>query len=303
MPAPKVVNYEGGSDARYDTGAMVPVGDGRLTDGTYYYDGEGRPLDAIPGGNDWTDGLPGARGGGSPTDGGGGGGGGNPFAGNPYFQQYQSQLQAQQAADLAGTKSQLQQLLIGFGLIPDGFQDQMGALDDTIKALIAKNTESGISQYARILQGKQDTQRESISGLGARGLLRSGAKGYKMRRNQLSFDQILADALSAVLGNASSLQSGYASRELQRQTDLSSWLAQLAQSYQPPRSSSPGPRPPAQPDYSNFDPFTNQQSPSILSGWAQAADYVNNGMWQQSNSAPATGGGYTSPKKPILPTG
>jgi hypothetical protein len=163
MPAQKVVNYEDGSDARYDTSQMTPTGDGRLTDGTYYYDSEGRPLDAIPGGNEWTAGLPGARGGGSAP---GGAGGGSALFGNPYYGQYQSAVQAEGAADLADTKAAIQQLLVQFGYIPGDYQDKLGSLDDTIRQLIAKNTESGISQYARMLEAKGDSLRETTSRLG-----------------------------------------------------------------------------------------------------------------------------------------
>jgi hypothetical protein len=234
MPAQKVVNYEDGSDARYDTSQMTPTGDGRLTDGTYYYDSEGRPLDAIPGGNEWTAGLPGARGGGSAP---GGAGGGSALFGNPYYGQYQSAVQAEGAADLADTKAAIQQLLVQFGYIPGDYQDKLGSLDDTIRQLIAKNTESGISQYARMLEAKGDSLRETTSRHGASGLLRSGAKGHRLRRNQLDFDRNLSDQISALLANLNSAQGGYASRDRGRQMSLAQMLANISSTWRPTSSS------------------------------------------------------------------
>jgi hypothetical protein len=213
----KIVNAELGSDARYDVNAATPEERMQL-------DGEGRPLsDNLPDQWTWTDGLPGARGGGAPGGGGGGGGGSS----NPYYQQYQASIQAAQAADMADTKSQLQQLLIQFGLVPEGFQDKMGALDETIRQLIAKNTESGISQYARLLEGKGDAQRETLGQLGSKGLLRSGARGKALRKGDLNFERTFADSIAAVMGNANSLQSGYAGREMGRQNSLAQYLAQI----------------------------------------------------------------------------
>lgn len=172
--------------------------------------------------------------------GGGGGGGMSSLFANPYYQQYQSQLQAQQAADLSDTKSQLQQLLIQFGMVPTGFKDSYGAIDDTIRNLIEQNTASGISQYARMMEGKDDVRRESLNRLGSRGLSRSGARGYRLRRNSLDFDRQFSDTLNSVLGNANALQSGYAGRELQRQQNLSQMLAQLSQQWSPvPTGGSP----------------------------------------------------------------
>lgn len=244
MPAPKTVNWEDGSAARYDTNSMWRNERGVLTDGVYEYDDEGRPLSGgVPGDGpgQWTDGLPGARGGTGPGGGGGGGAaGGSDLTASPYYQQYQSQIQAAQAADLSGMKSQLQQLLIQFGLVPEGFQDKYGALDDTIKQLIQQNTDTGVSQYARLLESKADAQRAAINNLAARGLSRSGAKGYALRRGGLDFNRAQSDALSQVLGQANQLQGGYASREMERQNGLAQLLLQLSQSWRPTVSTGGG---------------------------------------------------------------
>lgn len=72
MAIVKIVNWEGGSNARYDLNQMTP-------EERTHFDSEGRPLYAgAPGDGpgQWTPGLPGARGGSGPNDGGGDGGGG-----------------------------------------------------------------------------------------------------------------------------------------------------------------------------------------------------------------------------------
>lgn len=251
----KTVNAEGGSDARYDVNAATP-------DERRQLDSEGRPLsDNLPDQWTWTPGLPGARGGDSPSSMGGGGGVGDLTA-NPYYQQYQAQNQAADAADLAATKSALQQLLIQFGLVPEGFQDKYGALDDTIKQLIQKNTDTGISGYARLLEGKQDAQRAAINNLARRGLTRSGEKGFDLRRGTMDFNRNYSDALNTVLGSANQLQTGYAGRQMDRQSALSQFLAQLAaqvNSFNTGRSGGV-PRPPSVPQAPQQTPLQYWQS-------------------------------------------
>jgi hypothetical protein len=216
---------------------MWAVGDGRLTDGEYYYDQDGRDLGGRP--KVWIDGLPGE----DDNDEGGGGGSGGALTSSPYYRQYASQLEATRAADLSNTKSMLQQLLIQFGMVPEGFQDKYGALDDTIRALIQKNTDTGISGYARLKEARGLDTKSSLSNLARRGLMRSGAKGAVLRQSSLNNDRNLADALAAILGNANGLQSGFAGRDMERQNALAQFLTQLSSQYTP-RGGSPYSTPP-----------------------------------------------------------
>jgi hypothetical protein len=212
MAIVKIVNAEGGSDARYDVSQMTP-------EERSQFDSEGRPLGADnPDQWVWTPGLPGARGGSSEYDMGGPGGGGG-FS-DAYVNQLRSLLQAQSTADLSNTRSAIQKALIGFGLTPEGFEDKLGALDEVTKSLIAQNTESGISYYARLMEQKKDALRSLVGRLNASGLSRSGAKGARMRRGQLDFDRLFQDSLSELLGQVGQLQSGYANNEQQRQIQL-----------------------------------------------------------------------------------
>lgn len=132
--------------------------------------------------------------------------GGGTIGGMPdaYYQQMASMIGAQGAADRSSTKAAIQQALIGFGLVPDNFKDELGALDDTTRALIQKNTDTGISGYARLLQAAKDEEVASLNALASKGLRRSGAKGNKLRRLQLKKDQTTQDAIAALLQEAGS---------------------------------------------------------------------------------------------------
>lgn len=143
---------------------------------------------------------------------------------SPWYQQAAAATTAAEAADAASRKSNIQQLLIRFGLVPEGFTDKYGDVDQTTKDLAAANTTSGISAYARLQQAFQDAQRDSSRRLAARGLRRSGTRGYQMRRNQLGYDQGKADAISKVLGTANSVYSQYGQNAYQRQMSLLSAL-------------------------------------------------------------------------------
>jgi hypothetical protein len=210
----KTVNAEGGSDARYDVSKMTP-------EERTQFDSEGRPLGSNnPGQWEWTDGLPGARGGNSPNSMGGGGGGGGGMSPDAYFNQLKSMLQAQKQAEEASTKGMLQKLLIGFGMVPEGFEDKLGVLDDLTKNLIAQNTGSGISQYARMLEAKGDNTKALIGRLSHTGLRRSGTKGAKLRKGQLDYDRLLSDSLQEVLNSISGAYGNMANNEQARQMQL-----------------------------------------------------------------------------------
>jgi hypothetical protein len=223
MAVIKIVNAEGGSDARYDTSRMTPEERAR-------FDSDGRPLGADePDQWTWTNGLPGARGGTGPGfyGGGGGGGGGDLYQmalGSPFYQQAQSATQAAEAADAAQRKQAIQQLLIQFGIIPANFTDQYGDVDQVTRDLASQNTSSGVSVAARLLQGLNDQNRTDLAQLGANGLRRSGARGFKLRRNQLQYDQQKSDALTGLLGQINSLYGNYAQNAYGRQMSLLSAL-------------------------------------------------------------------------------
>lgn len=165
------------------------------------------------------------RGGGGGT----GGGGGGMLTSSPYYQQVLAATNSAAAADAAARRGAIQQALIGWGLVPEGFQDKYGDVDDLTRQLAGKNTASGISTHARMLQARADAIRQFSRGLSARGLRRSGAKGYGLRRRQLQFDQNYADALQKLLGYTGGLYSQFAGNEYQRQLQLANALAYASQ--------------------------------------------------------------------------
>lgn len=212
MAIVKIVNAEGGSDARYDVSQMTAEERTR-------FDSEGRPLGADnPDQWTWTPGLPGARGGiDQYNQGGGGGGAGAGAYANP---QIQSLVQSQSAADRSATIEAIQQALIRFGLVPEGFKDPLGALDNLTRDLAQKNTNSGISLYARLLESRKDAITNLMSRLSASGLRRSGARGKKLRTGQLDFDRAFQDSLSQLMDMTGGLYKNFANNEYSRQMQL-----------------------------------------------------------------------------------
>ena len=224
--ATQVANPAPGRDARYSLSGLTKLPDGTYTDGVYKYDDSGRGINRP---NSTVSGLPPANSSesynvytgqtsASGPLGGGGGGGANPM--DSYTRQLQSLLDSQSAAQKADTRAAIQQALIGYGVVPTGFKDELGALDDTTRALIQKNTDTGISGYARMLQDKQDAQRSMLAALSSKGLRRSGAKGFLGRRGQLDWDRKSADATAALLQNIGAAQKSFAEGEQQRKMQL-----------------------------------------------------------------------------------
>lgn len=153
---------------------------------------------------------------------------------DPYYQQIASQIGAARDSDAAQRRQNIQQSLIAFGMVPEGLKDQYGDVDQGTRDAIAKNTSSGISTYARLLDARRESQTALKNRLNAHGLFRSGAKGHGLRKSQLDFDRSLADVMAQLMGNINSFNSSYANNELARQQALASALAQAYQNYIPP---------------------------------------------------------------------
>lgn len=295
--AVKVANRgTNGSDPRFSVAGLQRQGNNYVDAAGNVFDDGGRMISG-----DWsllqdTPGLPPSNqsesydvyspaGQGRNTGGFGGGGGGGVGAGmtssDPYFNQIKSMLQAQSAGDAANTKAMLQKLLIGFGMIPEGFQDKLGVLDDLTRSLIAKNTESGISQYARMLEAKGDNTKALIGRLSRSGLRRSGAKGAKLRKGQLDYDRLLSDSLNELLGQIGGAYSGYTSNENARQMQLLSALQNSQGNYWSGAGSS-------QQSWSNPYLVTAAQRGSIDNGGTQysLANFVDSGRTAGAVTAP-----------------
>lgn len=277
MAIVKTVNAEGGSDARYDVSQMTPAERAN-------FDSEGRPLGVgFPDQNVWTPGLPGARGGTGPGFDAGSGGGGTPM--DAYTRQLQSLLESQSQTQKADTIAQIRQALISYGVVPQGFKDTLGVLDPTTLSLIQKNTDTGISGYARMLQEKQDAQNQMLAKLSAAGLRRSGSKGYLQRRAQLNWDRQSADATAALLSDIGGKQRSFADAEAQRKMQLLSAL--FNQQYSPSAQ------------YKQFQASQPVAPPTYQPAQAPAPGFQNQGYLtgqKQDNGyqIPTGGGWYTN---------
>lgn len=218
-----------GSNMRYYVGpgsGLQRLPNGDWTDGQYTYDPNGlsrdrpdAPVAGLPPANEsesydvYTGQVKGGGGGGA-------GGGLVGAGGGPYVEQMRAMLKAQGTADLANTQAAIRKALIGFGIVPEGYEDKLGVLDDVTKSLIAKNQESGISYYARLLDQKKDNLRSLLGRLSNTGMRRSGTRGRKLRQGQLEFDRLFQDSLSELLGQVGNLYQGYAGNEQNRQMQL-----------------------------------------------------------------------------------
>ena len=221
----------------YDTSQLIRTGPDSFRD-EYgnVFDGLGR----IP--------LPGQStgmqrpGGTIPSGGGGSNGLYDSAVSSPWYQQALAATRSAEAADSAARKSAIQQALIQFGIVPEGFQDKYGDVDANTRSLATANTSSGISAFARLKQALADSQRDASRRLAAKGLRRSGARGYAFRKNQLGYDQNYSDAVGKLLGYTSGLYSNYANNAYGRQMGLSSALGSAINNmsgwYTPPAVSS-----------------------------------------------------------------
>ncbi len=144
---------------------------------------------------------------------------------DPRYQALQSGINAQNASALSQTQGGIRDLLISFGMIPEGYNDTLGAVDPTTRALAQQNTDSGISGYARGLEQKKDALKSLIARLSATGMRRSGTKGAKMRRQQLDFDRWLDDQVRALLGKAGEATNSYNNLVGANAASLASWIA------------------------------------------------------------------------------
>jgi hypothetical protein len=147
----------------------------------------------------------------------------------------QQQSAAMTAADKASLRAQQQRAIIQFGASLDGTDPSLvgpgfaKAIDQHTLELARKNTESGLSVQARLGQAHTDAVSQIRNSLAARGLLRSGATGYQLGREQTNYTRSQYDARQQVLDYLSGIQSAFAQAEQQRQWALAMAAMQSAQ--------------------------------------------------------------------------
>ena len=208
-------------------------------------------------------GTAGSSGGGFPQSG-GGGVPGTPappnidqiLANNPFYQATKGQLTAQGIADKASRDAAMRRAVIEFGFIPDlapGALDPATlkalshVVDPTTRELARKNTEAGLSIWARLQDALSQTQKRVVDSLGARGMFRSGETGYGLGRAQLQADQERSDAMMRTLDYLAGVQSAFTQSERQRIADENAAAQNAAQNWTGdyhPRTADLGPQPP-----------------------------------------------------------
>lgn len=146
--------------------------------------------------------------------------------GTPYYQSVLANVNAQNAAAGQNRREAIQQALIRFGLVPEGFQDRYGDIDPATRTLAGENTATGISTQARLLEARKEAIRQFSRSLAARGLRRSGARGFGLRKRQLDYDRANTDALDELLAFIRGQYGTYAGVEQAGQGALTEALAQ-----------------------------------------------------------------------------
>lgn len=118
---------------------------------------------------------------------------------NPDYVTGRADLEAQGTQSGASASERIRQQLIAFGIIPEGFQDKYGWVNDETRMLAQQNTQSGVSTFARIQKAYADAARRSKKLLAARGMLRSGELGHNLNESALLNRQNLSDATGKLL--------------------------------------------------------------------------------------------------------
>ena len=133
----------------------------------------------------------------------------NAVLGSSMWGQYEDQTRAYKDSIEGKLGENIQSLFGGFGYIPDSYVDKKGFLDPNIRAFAAQSTKAGLSPYARILEAHALARRAIPRRLAAKGLRRSGARGYALRQAQTDHDRNIYDSINSLLGQSSKLYGGY----------------------------------------------------------------------------------------------
>lgn len=165
---------------------------------------------------------------------------------DPAYIQGTQNIRADVNAQGVNSADAVRRLLIQYGMVPQGFQDPYGWVDEQTKQLAGQNTEAGLSTFARLKRAYEMATKQGSRGLAARNMLPSGAQTQMRGENDLLYRQQQSDAINQMLEQANQSRSGYVDAlrqaEIARQglaTDAAGRASQYAMPGAPPR------RPPA----------------------------------------------------------
>lgn len=131
----------------------------------------------------------------------------NMIQNDPWYIQQKGLLDAQAASDKSNISQQMQQLLVDYGMVPEGFTSPY--LSATTGPLAQQNTDAGLSILARLQRASNDARRGMLNERAARGSLRSGGTGTGLGRLAMANKQATYDSSRQVLDMINQmLQSG-----------------------------------------------------------------------------------------------
>ena len=173
---------------------------------------------------------------------------------DPQYIQGNMNLRAETDAGGTNSADALRRMLIQYGLVPEGFKDPYGWVNEQTKQLASQNTEAGLSTFARLKRAYDIATKRGSRELASRGMLQSGALTQQRGENDLLYRQQQSDAINGMLDQANQNRMSYAEQmrqaEVARQglaTDAATRAGALAQPAAVPRPlpvvTPPKPRP------------------------------------------------------------
>ena len=151
---------------------------------------------------------------------------------DPFWRQFNQDLNAQGIADEAAAKAATQRAIIGFGEAPADLTGQAASwIDQTTRDLAAQNTAAGLSQKARIDKFNTDQIRQIRNALAARGGLRSGEFGYQLKENQGAYERAQYDSRQALTDTMMGIQAGLAAAQRQAAMARAQALGSVVNNY------------------------------------------------------------------------
>lgn len=144
---------------------------------------------------------------------------------DPFVQQLEALLKAQSASDAATRKANINRAIIDYGALPDfsasPFQSQfMSDIDPITGQLAAANTQSGVSQLARLNRAHETNQLRIPDTMAARGILFSGETGYQLGEENLRHTQAVYDTTRGLTDYISGALAAYQQSEQGRSLQL-----------------------------------------------------------------------------------
>lgn len=139
-----------------------------------------------------------------------------------------AQLAGQSAAQSASAKAAIKRTLIQGGFTFDPKADIRRGIGYAIPGVMNKQTvqaikeanAAGLTQNFMINQANDDANRNIVNTLAARGILRGGATGYQLGRQNTAYTQAQYGSRQKILDTIAGIWNGYLQAENQRQQML-----------------------------------------------------------------------------------